>query len=160
MSDDLKNPPQLGYLRQWRLKRGMSLLQLGKKIGVSKTAVCHYESGYSRLSLDQTVRIIRALNIGLVDFFTLPDVLRPPIYAGGQPKETPMNELRETIETIIELDEPEALLRTLRDAVDRKKGERWHALAKVLGDAEIQLDQLLEAKPEDKPAVDAEAEKA
>jgi hypothetical protein len=58
-----------------------------------------------------------------------------------------MNELRETIETIIELDEPEALLRTLRDAVDRKKGKRWEALAFVLGEAEIKLDQLLDAKP-------------
>lgn len=58
-----------------------------------------------------------------------------------------MNELRETIETIIELDEPEALLRTLRDAVDRKKGKRWEALARVLGEAEIQLDLILNAKP-------------
>jgi hypothetical protein len=58
-----------------------------------------------------------------------------------------MNELRETIETIIELDEPEALLRTLRDAVDRKKGVRWRRLANVLGEAEIKLDQLNNAKP-------------
>jgi hypothetical protein len=67
-----------------------------------------------------------------------------------------MNELKETIETIIELDEPEALLRTLRDAVDRKKGVRWRRLANVLGEAEIQLDQLNNAKPaEPKPEADA-----
>jgi hypothetical protein len=53
-----------------------------------------------------------------------------------------MNELRETIETIIELDEPEALLRTLRDAVARKKGVRWARLAQVLGYAEDKLDEL------------------
>ena len=75
-----------------------------------------------------------------------------------------MNELQETVETIIELDEPEALLSTLRDAVDRKKGVRWQRLAHVLGEAEIKLDQLVNAKPAGpdftKPAdakVDAEA---
>jgi hypothetical protein len=58
-----------------------------------------------------------------------------------------MDELQETVETIIELDEPEALLSTLRRAAKRKKGERWQALAKVLDEAEFQLDQLLNAKP-------------
>ena len=62
-----------------------------------------------------------------------------------------MNELQETIDTIIELDEPEALLRTLRDAAlrnaARRKNARWTALATVLGEAEIQLDLILNAKP-------------
>lgn len=58
-----------------------------------------------------------------------------------------MDELQETVETMIELDEPEALLSTLRKAADRKKGVRWRRLANVLGDAEIALDQLNNAKP-------------
>jgi hypothetical protein len=58
-----------------------------------------------------------------------------------------MDELQETVETLIELDEPEALLSTLRKAAERKKGVRWRRLANVLGDAEITLDQLNNAKP-------------
>ena len=58
-----------------------------------------------------------------------------------------MNELKETIDTIIELDEPEALLRTLRDAADRKKGKRWQALSSVFDEAEWKLDAILNAKP-------------
>jgi hypothetical protein len=58
-----------------------------------------------------------------------------------------MDELLETVETLIDLDEPEAILPTLRRAAKRKKGERWQALAQVLGDAEVQLDLILNAKP-------------
>jgi hypothetical protein len=63
------------------------------------------------------------------------------------PGRTYMDELQETLDTIIDLNEPEALLRTLRDAVARKKGKRWEALAGVLGEAEIKLDAILNAKP-------------
>jgi hypothetical protein len=62
-----------------------------------------------------------------------------------------MDELQETVATLIELDEPEALLRTLRDAAlrnaARRKDARWTALAGVLGKAEIQLDLILNAIP-------------
>ena len=58
-----------------------------------------------------------------------------------------MNELRETVETLIELDEPEALLETLRRAAGRKKGERWQTLARVLGEALKQLHLILNANP-------------
>ena len=52
-----------------------------------------------------------------------------------------MNELKETVETQIELDEPEALLSTLAREAQRKSGPRWAALAHVLRDAAFQLDQ-------------------
>ena len=52
-----------------------------------------------------------------------------------------MNELQETVETLIELDEPEAILPTLRRAAERQKGVRWRQLAAVLGEAETKLDQ-------------------
>jgi hypothetical protein len=72
-----------------------------------------------------------------------------------------MNELQETVETLLELDEPETILPTLRHAAQRRKGKRWEALASVLGEAEVKLDQLLNAKPAGPdfrpPAADAEA---
>lgn len=58
-----------------------------------------------------------------------------------------MDELKETVETLIELDEPEALLSTLRKAAQRQKGKRWQALAQVLDEADWKLDQILNAKP-------------
>jgi len=70
-----------------------------------------------------------------------------------------MDELQETVETLIELDEPETILPTLRKAAERKKGKRWQALAKVLGDAEFQLDLILNprvAGPDFRPEEDLE----
>ena len=58
-----------------------------------------------------------------------------------------MDELQMTVETLVELDEPEALLSTLRRHAARMKDRRWRALATVLGEAEIQLDLILNAKP-------------
>jgi hypothetical protein len=58
-----------------------------------------------------------------------------------------MDELQATIETLIVLDEPEAILPTLRRAAARQRGQRWQALAKVLGEAEVQLELILNAKP-------------
>ena len=68
-------------------------------------------------------------------------------------------ELELTVETLIELDEPEALLSTLRKAAIRKassdhwkgrgveEAKRWLTLGHVLGEAEVKLDQLNNVKP-------------
>jgi hypothetical protein len=58
-----------------------------------------------------------------------------------------MDELQETVQTILDMNEPETILPTLRRAAERRKGPRWQALAYVLGCAETQLDQFLNAKP-------------
>jgi hypothetical protein len=58
-----------------------------------------------------------------------------------------MDELQETVDTLIDLDEPEALLSTLRKAAKRRKGRRWEALASVLDEADWKLDMILNAKP-------------
>ena len=69
----------------------------------------------------------------------------------NQPKESEMDdrmdELELTCETLIKLNEPEALLSTLRRAAQRKQGVRWARLAQVLAYAEDKLDQLNNAKP-------------
>ena len=58
-----------------------------------------------------------------------------------------MDELKETVETLIELDEPEAMLATIRRAAQRQKGARWQLLARVLAQAEVNMDLELNAKP-------------
>jgi len=45
-----------------------------------------------------------------------------------------------TMETLIEMDEPEALVATMRRTAEHKKGERWQALADELLKVEIALN--------------------
>jgi hypothetical protein len=71
----------------------------------------------------------------------------------SNPKERLMiDPTQKTVDTLIEMNEPEALLATIRREAERKSGPRWQALALVLGEAETKLDQLLNAKPADKEA--------
>lgn len=58
-----------------------------------------------------------------------------------------MDEMQMTVETLIEMDEPEALLETLRRHAGRMKGKRWQALTSVLDEAAWKLDAILNAKP-------------
>jgi hypothetical protein len=60
-----------------------------------------------------------------------------------------MDELQMTVETLIDLDEPEALLATLQRAAARQKGERWDKLALALTYAQ---DKLAEWDPKHDPA--------
>ena len=67
-----------------------------------------------------------------------------------------MDELKETVETLIELDEPEALLSTLRRAAQRQKGARWQLLARVLAQAEASMDRELEQPADARVADEAD----
>ena len=51
-----------------------------------------------------------------------------------------MDELQETVDTLIDVDEPEALLATLQSVAQRHKGERWQKLARVLAQAQVDYD--------------------
>jgi hypothetical protein len=55
--------------------------------------------------------------------------------------------LQRTVDTLIEMDEPEALLATIRREAERKSGPRWQALLRVLDEAEMHLELILNAKP-------------
>ena len=50
--------------------------------------------------------------------------------------------LQNTVDTIIDLDEPEQIIPTLRKAAERRRGVRWARLAQVLAYAEDKLDEL------------------
>jgi len=52
-----------------------------------------------------------------------------------------------TVEMLVDLDEPEALLEAVRRAAGRKQGKRWLALSHVLDDASMKLEAILNAKP-------------
>jgi hypothetical protein len=58
-----------------------------------------------------------------------------------------MDELKETVETLIDLDEPEAMLATIRDAATRRKGERWRVVAQALTEALATVTAALNPPP-------------
>jgi hypothetical protein len=59
----------------------------------------------------------------------------------AQERQSEMDELEMTVDTLIDLDEPEALLETLKRAAKRKKGLRWAKLAEALEHAGTWLDE-------------------
>jgi hypothetical protein len=67
-------------------------------------------------------------------------------YAVRRNKERIMEQMRETVETLVEFDEPEALLATLRSLAKRQKGERWTALSRALDVASNEMERLLGEK--------------
>jgi hypothetical protein len=63
-----------------------------------------------------------------------------------------MDELQETVETLIDLDEPEAMLSTIRRAAERQKGARWKKVAEALAQAQAMVDgPEPKAEPEAEP---------
>jgi hypothetical protein len=80
-------------------------------------------------------------------------------YAVRRNKERIMELMQETIETLIELDEPEALLTTLKRAAQKQKGERWQKLARALERAEATIENENEPNMLKKPISTADWEK-
>jgi hypothetical protein len=76
-------------------------------------------------------------------------------YAVRRGKERVMELMKETIETLIEFDEPEALLATLQRAAAKQKGERWDKLALALSYAQDKMAEW--EKPASSQPVDNQA---
>jgi hypothetical protein len=74
-------------------------------------------------------------------------------YAVRRNRERIMEQMQETVETLIDLDEPEALLETLKRAAQRKRGPRWQKLADALGRAQAAMEN--EQSPQWRETADA-----
>ena len=55
-------------LRQYRLKIGLTQVELADKLGESQSFVSKYESGEQRIDLCELERICRYLEVPLLDF--------------------------------------------------------------------------------------------
>jgi uncharacterized protein YceH (UPF0502 family) len=71
-----------------------------------------------------------------------------------------IDELELTVETLIELDEPEAMLATLTRVARLRKGARWAKLAEALSQAEDRYAQLLGQRGPSDAAPKDEADKS
>lgn len=57
-------------IKQLRIREGMTLEQLGERLGVTKGYVHHMENGNRKISLDFLQSIADVFNVGMYYFFT------------------------------------------------------------------------------------------
>jgi transcriptional regulator with XRE-family HTH domain len=71
--DDSEAPVFRHYLKEWRIKRGLSQLQLADRMDTSKGLVSRWERGERSISLLVQFRLMRILDIQPAQFFMDPD---------------------------------------------------------------------------------------
>ena len=71
--DDSQTLPVRHYLKEWRLKRGLTQLQLAQRLNTTKSMISRYERGGRAMTLLVQFRLMRALDIKPAQFFMHPD---------------------------------------------------------------------------------------
>jgi transcriptional regulator with XRE-family HTH domain len=71
--NDSETLPARHYLKEWRLKRALTQLQLAQRLNTSKSMISRYERGGRTMTLLVQFRIMRALDIKPAQFFMHPD---------------------------------------------------------------------------------------
>lgn len=84
------------YLREWRLKRGLTQAELAEAIGTFKGVISRYETGERGISLDMQYKLMMALKITPGQFFASPEVVSLDALAQSADPGT-----RKTLETIV-----------------------------------------------------------
>ena len=60
-------------IKDLRVARGMSRLQLARKIGITQRMVTYYEQGWVRMNIERLTQFAIALRCQLVDLITPPE---------------------------------------------------------------------------------------
>jgi transcriptional regulator with XRE-family HTH domain len=71
--DDSEPPPFRHYLKEWRIKRGLTQLELAQRLNTSKGLVSRWERGGRTIGIVFQLRIMRVLDIKPAQFFMDPD---------------------------------------------------------------------------------------
>jgi transcriptional regulator with XRE-family HTH domain len=69
-------PPDPGfrhYLKEWRLKRGLTQEELGARVGLNKSQISRCESANRGIKLELQFAFMNALGIRPAQFFSSPD---------------------------------------------------------------------------------------
>lgn len=82
-----RSPDFRHYLREWRLKRGMTQADLATAIGTSKGMISRYETSQRGLTIEVQFRLCHALRITPAQFFTDPNALPVNERAGDSPEQ-------------------------------------------------------------------------
>lgn len=85
-----REPPDPGfrhYLREWRLKRGLTQEELGARVGLSKGEISRCESADRGIKLELQFALMHALEIRPAQFFNDPDELTADALVASAPPE-------------------------------------------------------------------------
>jgi transcriptional regulator with XRE-family HTH domain len=66
-------PPFRHYLKEWRLKRGLTQEELGARVGLSRGEISRCESAQRGIKLDVQFSLMHALGIRPAQFFVSPE---------------------------------------------------------------------------------------
>lgn len=65
--------PVSHYLKEWRLKRNLSQLELARAVGTTKSIVSRWEAGNCAITMRMMIKLMDALKIMPNQFFAPPD---------------------------------------------------------------------------------------
>ena len=69
-------PSDVGQrIREWRLRRELSQVEVARLSGITQTSLSNYENGKRDLPLSTLLGVSKALNVSLGDLLDLPDVI-------------------------------------------------------------------------------------
>jgi transcriptional regulator with XRE-family HTH domain len=88
-------PPEFRhYLKEWRLKRGLTQEELGARVGLSKGEISRCESANRGIKLELQFSFMHALEIRPAQFFMSPDELSADDLVDRAPPEQKQRILR------------------------------------------------------------------
>jgi len=56
-------------LKEIRLKKGITQVELAKHVGISQQTISHYETGRAKPSLDVAVKLAKALGVSVEEIY-------------------------------------------------------------------------------------------
>ena len=56
-------------LKEIRLKKGVTQVELAKHVGISQQTISHYETGRAKPSLDVAVKLAKALGVSVEEIY-------------------------------------------------------------------------------------------
>lgn len=93
------------YLREWRVHRGMTQVELAEAIGTFKGVISRYETGERGISFEMQYKLMKALNITPGQFFASPDVVSLDALAQSADPET-RRRLERVVAAMVKPDDP------------------------------------------------------
>ena len=73
-------------LKELRLQRNLSLEQLGKKVGLTRSFISQIEKDKNSPSISSLIKILSALNVKMADFFQSIEKTKGVVLKKGQMK--------------------------------------------------------------------------
>ncbi len=96
MTSRARHGPKTHYLREWRIVRGLTQMQLAERSGRSQSAIAGYETGSRGLSVQAQRDFAEALGLEPLELFRHPDATSLDALLADQPED-----IRATAERLV-----------------------------------------------------------